>query len=256
MTDHGCIEGKIDANPYADGYLRLQRNKTMSVKSISKFIAGISAVTLLASGCATNPDGSYEFKNTAIGSLGGAALGAGVGALVGGKTHRGRNAAIGGLTGAVVGGGVGNYMDRKAADLKRNLPEAEIVRDGDKIYVALPSGILFDTGRDTLKPAAKESLAKAAATLKTSETNIIVQGHTDSTGSAAVNQPLSERRANNVRDFLASSGVPASLMSAIGYGSSSPAVPNDTEANRTLNRRVQLEISPTDKLRAQQSGNN
>lgn len=228
----------------------------MSVKRISKFITGLSAVALLVSGCATNPDGSYEFKSTAIGAFGGAALGAGVGALVGGKTHRGRNAAIGGLTGAVVGGGVGNYMDRQAATLKRNLPEAEIVRDGDKIYVALPSGILFDTGRDTLKPAAKESLTKAAATLKTSETNIIVQGHTDSTGSAAFNQPLSERRANNVRDFLVSSGVPATRMSAIGYGSSSPAVPNDTEANRTLNRRVQLEISPTDKLRAQQSGNN
>ena len=228
----------------------------MKIKSISKFIAASAAVTLLASGCATNPDGSYEYQKTAIGALGGAALGAGVGALIGGKTHRGRNAAIGGLTGAVVGGGVGNYMDRQAAALKKNLPEAEIVRDGDKIYVALPSGILFDTGRDVLKPGSKESLSKAAATLKASETNIIVQGHTDSTGSASVNQPLSERRAAHVRDFLAANGVPSSRMTAVGYGSSTPAVPNDTEANRTLNRRVQLEISPTEKLKAQNSGNN
>lgn len=228
----------------------------MRMRCIAKIIAGSSTVALLASGCATNPDGSYEFRNTAIGSLGGAALGAGVGALVGGKTHRGRNAAIGGLTGAVVGGGVGNYMDRQAAALKKNIPEAEVVRDGDKVYVALPSGILFDTGRDMLKPAAKDSLAKAAATLKASETNIIIQGHTDSTGSAAVNQPLSERRASHVRDFLAANGVPASRMTAIGYGSSNPAVSNDSEANRALNRRVQLEISPTEKLRAQQSGNN
>lgn len=228
----------------------------MSIKRIAKIIAGSSAVALLASGCATNPDGSYEFKRTAFGSLGGAALGAGVGALVGGKTHRGRNAAIGGLTGAVVGGGIGNYMDRQAAALKKSLPEAEVVRDGDKVYVALPSGILFDIGKDTLKPSAKESLGKAAATLKTSDTNIIVQGHTDSTGSAAVNQPLSERRAAHVRDFLAAGGVPASRMSATGYGSSQPVVPNDTDANRALNRRVQLEISPTEKLKAQQSGNN
>ena len=228
----------------------------MDMRRIAKLIAASSAVTLLASGCATNPDGSYEFKRTAIGSLGGAALGAGVGALVGGKTHRGRNAAIGGLTGAVVGGGIGNYMDRQAAALKKNLPEAEVVRDGDKVYVSLPSGILFDTGRDQLKPAAKDSLSKAAATLKASETNIIVQGHTDSTGSAAVNQPLSERRAGHVRDFLAANGVPGSRMSAIGYGSSSPAVANDTDANRALNRRVQLEISPTEKLKAQESGNN
>lgn len=228
----------------------------MAIKSISKFIAVSAAVTLLASGCATNPDGSYEYQKTAIGALGGAALGAGVGALIGGKTHRGRNAAIGGLTGAVVGGGIGNYMDRQAAALKKNLPEAEIVRDGDKIYVALPSGILFDTGRDALKTAAKDSLSKAAATLKASETNIIVQGHTDSTGSPSINQPLSERRAAHVRDFLAANGVPSSRMTAVGYGSSNPAVPNDTEANRTLNRRVQLEISPTEKLKAQNSGNN
>lgn len=228
----------------------------MSMKNFAKFIVGTSAVALLASGCATNPDGSYEFKNTAIGSLGGAALGAGVGALVGGKSHRGRNAAIGGLTGAVVGGGIGNYMDRQAAALKKNLPDAEVVRDGDKVYVALPSGILFDTGKDALKPAAKDALSKAAATLKASDTNIIVQGHTDSTGSAAINQPLSERRASHVRDFLASNGVPSSRLTSVGYGSSSPAVSNDTDANRALNRRVQLEISPTEKLKAQQSGNN
>ena len=147
-------------------------------------------------------------------------------------------------------------MDRQAAALKKNLPDAEVVRDGDKIYVALPSGILFDTGKDILKPAAKDSLSKAAATLKASETNIIVQGHTDSTGSPAVNQPLSERRADHVRDFLAANGVPSSRLTAVGYGSSNPAVSNDTEANRALNRRVQLEISPTEKLKAQQSGNN
>ena len=168
-------------------------------KQMVKLIMGGALVALLAGGCATNPDGSSEWQRTAIGSLGGAALGAGVGALVGG-THRGRNAAIGGLSGAVVGGAVGNYMDRQAAALKKSLPEAEVVRDGDKVYVALPSGILFDTGKDVLKPAAKDSLARAAVTLAKSETTIIVQGHTESTGSDAINQPLSQRRASHVRD--------------------------------------------------------
>ena len=228
----------------------------MKARLIVKMITGGAMVALLATGCATNPDGSIEWQRTAIGSLSGAALGAGVGALVGGKSHRGRNAAIGGLTGAVVGGGIGNYMDRQAAALKKSMPQAEVVRDGDKVYVALPSGILFDTGKDALKPAAKDSLAKAAATLAKSETTVIIQGHTDSTGSDAINQPLSERRADNVRDFLAMSGVPASRMSAVGYGSSRPAVPNDTAADRALNRRVQLEISPNDKLRAENSGDN
>jgi outer membrane protein OmpA-like peptidoglycan-associated protein len=148
-------------------------------------------------------------------------------------------------------------MDRQAAELKKSMPEAEVVRDGDKVYVALPSGILFDTGKDVLKPAAKDSLSNGAVTLKNSETNIIIQGHTDSTGSDTVNQPLSERRANNVRDFLASKGIAASRMTAIGYGSSRPVVPNDTDANRALNRRVQLEISPNAKLQERQgSGNN
>jgi len=228
----------------------------MRMKRVAKVITGAASVALLASGCATNPDGSYEYKRTAIGALGGAALGAGVGALVGGKTHRGRNAAIGGLTGAVVGGGVGNYMDRQAAALKKSMPEAEVVRDGDKVYVALPSGILFDTGKDTLKSTAKDSLIKGAATLKTSETNIIIQGHTDSTGSDKINQPLSQRRAQNVLDFLAANGVPGSKMTAVGYGSSRPVVSNDTDANRALNRRVQIEISPNDKLKAENSGNN
>jgi outer membrane protein OmpA-like peptidoglycan-associated protein len=228
----------------------------MKLKQIATLISSAAAVALLASGCATNPDGSYAYQRTAIGTAGGAALGAGIGALAGGKSHRGRNAAIGGLTGAVVGGGVGYYMDRQAAALQKSMPEAEVVRDGDKVYVALPSGILFDTGKDVLKPAAKESLAKAATTLKTSETNITIQGHTDSSGSDAVNQPLSQRRADHVRDFLITSGVPASRMTAVGYGSSRPAVPNDTEANRALNRRVQLEISPTERLKEQNSGNN
>jgi outer membrane protein OmpA-like peptidoglycan-associated protein len=228
----------------------------MKTPSLAKAIVGLLTIALVASGCATNPDGSYEWQKTAIGAGLGAAVGAGVGALVGGKTHRGRNAAIGGLTGAVVGGGIGLYMDKQAAALKQSMPEAEVVRDGDKVYVALPSGILFDIGKDALKPAARESLAKAATTLKTSETNIIIEGHTDSTGTDAINQPLSERRANNVRDYLAANGVAPSRMAAIGYGSSRPAVPNDTDANRALNRRVQLVISPNDKLKAQNSGSN
>lgn len=228
----------------------------MKARWMTKMIFGMSVIALMAAGCATNPDGSSEYKRTGIGALGGAVLGAGAGALIGGKSHRGRNAAIGGLSGAVVGGAVGNYMDRQAAALKKSMPEAEVVRDGDKVYVALPSGILFDLGKDELKPDAKDALSRGAATLRDSQTTMIVQGHTDSTGSDAINQPLSERRANRVRDYLVSQGVPASKMAAVGYGSSRPAVPNDTEANRALNRRVQIELSPNEKIKAQGSGSN
>jgi len=229
----------------------------MRARWIMKVIVGSSTLALLTSGCATSPDGSYEYQKTGIGALGGAVLGAGAGALIGGKTHRGRNAAIGGLTGAVVGGAVGNYMDRQAVALKKNMPEAEVVRDGDKVYVALPSGILFDVGKDALKPGAKDSLSKAAVTLRDSQTNIVIEGHTDSSGSDAINQPLSERRANRVRDFLISQGVSGAKMAAVGYGASRPAVANDTESNRALNRRVQIELTPNAKLKAQEgSGSN
>jgi outer membrane protein OmpA-like peptidoglycan-associated protein len=224
----------------------------MKLHCLARLITSLSAVGMLLAGCVQNPEGGYEFKRTGIGAAGGAALGAGAGALLSGRTHRGRNAAIGGLTGAVVGGAVGNYMDRQAAALKKSMPEAEVVRDADKVYVALPSGILFDINKDKLKPAAKESLQKAAATLRDSQTNIVVEGHTDSTGSDEINQPLSQRRANRVRDFLISQGIAASRLSAIGYGASRPAVPNDSEANRALNRRVQLQISPNAQLKAQE----
>lgn len=221
----------------------------MRAQWVTKLVMGASLFALAVSGCATNPDGSREYKRTGIGAASGAVVGAGAGALFGG--HRGRNAAIGGLTGAVVGGAIGAYMDRQAAELKKSMPEAEVVRDQDKVYVALPSGILFDLNKADLKPEAQNSLAKAAATLRTSETNILVEGHTDTSGSDAINQPLSQRRADRVRDFLIGQGVPASRLSSIGYGSSRPAVPNDTEANRALNRRVQLQISPTEKLKQQ-----
>uniref|UniRef100_C6DZ81 OmpA/MotB domain protein n=1 Tax=Geobacter sp. (strain M21) TaxID=443144 RepID=C6DZ81_GEOSM len=215
-----------------------------------KRIAGVIVILCaFAAGCATNPDGSREYKRTGIGALAGAALGAGTGALFGG--NKGSHAAIGAGAGALVGGAIGNYMDRQAVALKKNLPEAQVERQGEKIYVTLPSGILFDKNKDLLKPAFMESLARAASSLRESQTDIIIQGHTDSSGSDAINLPLSQRRADRVRDYLVAQGVPTSRLIAIGYGATRPQFPNDSEANRLLNRRVQLEISPNSALKAE-----
>lgn len=202
----------------------------------------VAAVTLAlaVTGCATNQDGSYEWKRTGLGALAGAAVGAGTGAIFGG----GKGAAIGAGAGAALGAGIGNYMDHQAAALKKNVPEAKIEQKGDKVYMTLPSGILFDKGKDTLTPNAMETLARAATVLREGNTDIIVQGHTDPSGGDAVNVPLSQRRAERVRDFLAQRGVAPNRMVAIGYGSSRPAYPNDSDANRAYNRRVQLEITP------------
>ena len=212
-----------------------------------------SVILLLSSGCATNPDGTTEYKRTAIGALAGAAVGAGTGALVAGRGHRGTGALIGGAIGAAGGGAIGNYMDRQAAEMKRRLPEAAIAREGDKLYVALSSGILFDVDKTDVKPAARDSIAKAAEVLvKYPDTYITVEGHTDSTGKPEYNQKLSERRADAVRDLLVRDGVPSSRLSITGYGASDPVAENSTSEGRQSNRRVQLEIRPNEKLKAQQ----
>ncbi|MBE0569846.1 MAG: OmpA family protein [Deltaproteobacteria bacterium] len=213
----------------------------------------LAAVLLLSAGCATNPDGTTEYKRTAIGALGGAAVGAGAGALIAGRGHRGTGALIGGVVGAAGGGAVGNYMDRQAAEMKRKLPEAAIAREGDKLYVALPSSILFDVDKTEIKPAARDSIAKAAEVLvKYPDTYITVEGHTDSTGTTEYNQKLSEQRADAVQVQLLRNGVPASRVSIKGYGESDPVADNSTPEGRQSNRRVQLEIRPNEKLEAQQ----
>lgn len=216
--------------------------------------ATLASLLLLPAGCATNPDGTTEYKRTAIGALAGAAVGAGAGALIGGK-KAGRGALIGGVAGAVVGGAIGNYMDRQAAEMKRRIPDAAVEREGDKLYVSLPSGILFDVDRDQVRPDARQSLATAADVLvKYPDTYVTVEGHTDSTGSHAYNQSLSERRAMRVRDILVESGVPFARLSVRGYGETDPIADNATPEGRQANRRVQLEIRPNEKLQAQQQG--
>lgn len=217
----------------------------------------VAALALPAVGCATNPDGTVEWKRTAIGAGAGAAVGAGVGALIGGKRHAGRGALIGGATGALVGGAIGNYMDRQAAEMKRRLPDAAIERQGDKLYVALPSGILFDTDKAVVRPNARASIATAADVLKKyPDTYITVEGHTDSTGAADYNQQLSERRAAAVRDLLVEGSVPAARLSVKGFGETDPIADNSTAEGRQANRRVQLEIRPNEKLQAQQRASN
>ncbi len=217
--------------------------------------ASLAVLLILPAGCATNPDGTTEYKRTAIGALAGAAVGAGTGALIGGKKRAGRGALIGGVTGAVVGGAIGNYLDRQAAEMKRRIPEADVVRQGDRLYVALPSGILFDVDKDQVKPEAQNSLVTAADVLiKYPDTYVTVEGHTDSTGSHEYNQGLSERRAMRVQDVLLRSGVPPVRLSVRGYGETDPIADNSTPEGRQLNRRVQLEIRPNEKLQAQQGG--
>ena len=207
------------------------------------------AATYLSACTTTDPyTGEQKVSNTA----GGAAIGAGVGAvaglLIGNNPVQRRNAAlIGAGVGALAGGAVGNYMDRQEAELRAQLQGTgiSVTRDGDRIILNMPSNVTFATGDDRVSPDFYPTLDSVAIVLrKFDKTLIDVDGHTDSVGNAAFNQDLSERRANSVANHLASRGIDQRRMSTMGYGLERPIASNATESGRAQNRRVEIAISP------------
>jgi outer membrane protein OmpA-like peptidoglycan-associated protein len=201
--------------------------------------------------CATNTG-----KGALIGGGAGGVLGAGIGALAGGGA---KGAVVGGAVGAAVGAGagalIGHYMDKQQEELAE-VKSASVERKGDELVVKFNSAILFDTGKADLKAQSQKDLADFAGVLKKyPQTNLIIEGHTDSTGTQAVNQKLSEARANSVVSFLESQGVDRSRLTAIGYGPTRPTADNSTDAGRQQNRRVQVNIAANEELKRQDAAN-
>src|SRR5438552_18226573 len=186
----------------------------------------VAFVAAALGGCAT------PGERTAVGAGGGAAVGAGIGAIAGGW----EGAAIG----AVAGGAIGNYLDKQAQELQQ---VANARRTESGILVNLKSSLLFSTDSAVLKPAAVEQLAQLGEILaKYPDDRIRIQGHTDSTGSAAHDEELSLHRAQAVRDVLASRGVNPRQMLVEGAGAARPIADNSTAEGRAENRRVELYI--------------
>jgi outer membrane protein OmpA-like peptidoglycan-associated protein len=185
----------------------------------------------------------------------GAAIGAGSGAVVGGWIGKAAgNTLMGALIGAAVGGAagayIGNYMDKQAAEMKRDLAGAKVERVGEGIKITFDSGILFDVNKATLKPASMENLKKLADILqKYEDTNILLEGHTDNTGSDEHNLELSRLRSQSVANYLASLQVNPSRFTIMGYGEAQPIATNDTDQGRQANRRVDLAVMANDKLK-------
>ena len=197
---------------------------------MQKFLTSIPVIAILAA-CAT------PGARTAVGAGGGAAVGAGVGAVAGGW----KGAAIGAAIGGVAGGAVGNYLDKQAQELKEVAENTKRTEDG--ILVDLKSKLLFNTDSAVLKPEAVEQIAKLGDILvKYPEDRIRIQGHTDSTGSAAHNEELSKRRAQSVREVLVGRGVKPEQMLVEGVGEARPVADNSTASGRAKNRRVELHI--------------
>ena len=190
-------------------------------------------------------------KGAGIGAGGGAVLGGIIGAIAG-------NTAIGAAVGAAVGAGagavIGNRMDKaKKAAQKVDNAKVETVKDTnglDAVKVSFDSSVLFATGKADLSTEAKNSLVQFAKVLnENKDCDIAIIGHTDITGSDAINQPLSVSRANSVNSYLRSCGVSASQIKRIeGQGSSNPVADNSTEAGRKLNRRVEVYMYASEKM--------
>lgn len=209
-----------------------------------------TALLLLATalaGCAT-PMNRTE-KGALIGTGVGAAAGAGLGQAIGrdtGSTLIG--AAVGAAVGGVAGGLFGNYMDKQEEAMRQALANAEgvnVQRNLDTLAVTFKSDILFGTGSAALKGAAFDEIARVAKVLNQyPQTTIVVAGYTDSTGSEAHNQKLSEQRAEHVKNALVGEGVNPARIKTVGYGESKPIADNGTEAGRQMNRRVTILITP------------
>ncbi|AMJ68247.1 OmpA family protein [Hymenobacter sp. PAMC 26628] len=188
------------------------------------------------------------------GGLLGAGGGAAAGALLGGLLGGGRGTAIGAILGAAAGGGagvlIGKKMDKQAADLQRDMQNAKVERVGEGIKITFDSGILFDTNSATLRAASQADIVKMAATLqKYPDTNVLVEGHTDNTGTDAINLPLSQRRAQSVADATVAQGVSSSRITTKGLGSSDPVGDNSTAEGKQANRRVEIAIFANEKMK-------
>lgn len=168
--------------------------------------------------------------------------------MIGGGGRDSRNGAlIGAGIGALAGGAIGNYMDNQEAELRAQLQGTgiSVTRVGDRIILNMPSNITFATDQDQVMPQFYPTLNSVAIVLRKFEKTLIdVNGHTDSTGSVAHNEALSERRASSVANYLNSQGVDPRRVSALGFGPSQPVASNATADGRAQNRRVEIQISP------------
>lgn len=195
--------------------------------------------------------GSCNWSRTAKGG----AIGAGVGGVVGGVIgYKAGNTAVGAIIGAAVGGAagaaIGRYMDKQAKEIQEDLKNAKVERVGEGIKITFDSGILFNVNSYQLKPEAKRNIEDLAKTLqKYEDTNILVEGHTDNTGTDEYNQTLSEKRAEAVSNYAKSLGVSGSRFSTVGYGESQPIADNATIAGKQDNRRVEIAIYANEKLK-------
>jgi len=217
---------------------------------VSRRVTAAIAAALLSTtaACITDPEtGERHISKQAIGAGVGAVGGYLLGDLIGGRNDRAERL-IGTGVGALAGAAVGSYMDRQEQELRRRTAGTgvEVERQGDELVLTMPSGITFAYNRYDIQPQFQTTLDQIAQTLTAyPQTMIDIYGHTDSTGSDAYNQTLSENRAQSVASYLSAKGVQPARMATRGFGETQLAVnPEQTEVDRQANRRVEIRIVP------------
>ena len=215
-----------------------------------KLILALTAGAVFAAGCTTLDPYTREEKTSSAtkGALIGAAAGAVIGLISGDDAvERRQHALIGAGIGALAGGAVGNYQDRQEAELRAELEGTgvSVTRIGDNITLNMPGNITFATDSSDLSPAFFDVLSSVSKVLGEFDKTVVeVAGHTDSTGSDAYNQGLSERRANAVSTYLRGHGVIPERLITVGMGESRPIADNSTAEGRQANRRVEITMVP------------
>jgi len=217
-----------------------------NMKKINIGLTLVLVVALLTAGCASM---NKTTKGAAVGTAAGGAMGAVIGKAAG-------NPALGAIIGATVGGAtgaiIGREMDKQAAEIEQSVPDAKVERVGEGIVVEFSSAVLFGFDQSDLSAEAMANLDKLVTVLNTyPDTNIEVQGHTDSKGSEKYNQTLSEKRAGTVSTYLAGKEITAERITTKGFGETMPEYDNETEEGRAQNRRVEFLITANEKMIAE-----
>lgn len=203
-------------------------------------IAALACLALLGAGC-------ESMSERQQGTAKGAGVGAVAGAVLGGVS--GNSAGKGAVIGAGIGAIAGNLWSKRMEDKRRELASAsagtgiEVARTGDnRLKVNVPSDISFDTGRAEIKPEMRPVLNELTRNLDDS-VRVTVIGHTDNTGSDAVNDPLSLERAEAVKRYLTARGVSGEHVSVQGRGEREPVASNASDSGRAQNRRVEIYLA-------------
>jgi outer membrane protein OmpA-like peptidoglycan-associated protein len=216
------------------------------MKKFRMSLVMILSAILVLSGCAS---WNKTQKGAAVGTVAGGTMGAVIGKASG-------NTALGAIIGAAVGGAtgavIGHQMDKQAEEIKKTVPDAKVERVGEGIIVEFNSQVLFGFDKSLISLGAKENLDKLYKVLKSyPDTDIELQGHTDSKGSESYNQSLSEKRAATVSGYLTSKGITSSRLTIKGFGETAPKYGNETAEGRSENRRVEFLITANEKMKAE-----